>query len=47
MIGNVTGLINGDDGLHPLPAGYQVMAQTFFDAIKSSFEKATALSSLR
>jgi len=38
MIGNVTGLINSDDGLHPYPAGYAVMAQTFFTSIRNTFE---------
>ena len=42
MIGNVTGLINADDGLHPYPAGYAVMAQTFFTSIKNTFELTTS-----
>jgi lysophospholipase L1-like esterase len=42
MIGNVNALINSDDGLHPYPAGYLVMAQTFFTAIQSNFELSAA-----
>lgn len=41
MIGNVTTLINADDGLHPYPAGYAVMADTFNTAIKATFEQST------
>ncbi len=37
--GNDSGLI-GPDGLHPTPAGYDRMAQTFFDIIKANFEEA-------
>jgi lysophospholipase L1-like esterase len=34
----------GDDGLHPTAAGYQVIAKTFADAIKSTLElKTTAI----
>lgn len=33
-----TGLLIGEDGLHPNAAGYQRIAQTFFDAIKSKLE---------
>ena len=43
MIGDVNNLINSDDGLHPYPAGYVVIAQTFFAAIKSNFEQAASL----
>jgi lysophospholipase L1-like esterase len=32
----------GFDGLHPTPAGYQRIADTFFATIKSSLETATA-----
>jgi lysophospholipase L1-like esterase len=28
----------GGDGLHPTEQGYQVLAQTFFDAIKARLE---------
>jgi len=31
----------GDDGLHPTVAGYRKMAETFFAALKSSFETTT------
>jgi len=33
-----TGLLIGEDGLHPSAAGYQRIAETFFDAIKSTLE---------
>lgn len=39
MVGDVNALINSDDGLHPYPAGYVVMADTFFAAIKANFEQ--------
>src|SRR5690606_26901649 len=29
----------GTDGLHPTADGYQVMAQTFFEAIQQQFER--------
>jgi lysophospholipase L1-like esterase len=35
--GDVTTLIDCD-GLHPTPAGYQVIAETFFEAIKNTLE---------
>lgn len=41
MIGNVTNLINADDGLHPYPAGYAAMADTFNTAIKATFEQSS------
>lgn len=41
MIGDAANLINPEDGLHPYPAGYVVMAQTFFAAIKSNFEQSS------
>lgn len=44
MIGNVNNLINSDDGLHPYPAGYAVIAETFFTAIKSNFEQVASSS---
>jgi len=44
--GNLDTLI-GPDGLHPNEAGYQKIAETFFDAIKSRFESAPASTSLR
>ena len=34
---NVPAYIGGD-GLHPTPAGYQRMAETFFDAIRQHLE---------
>ena len=34
----------GEDGLHPNPAGYQKIAQTFFDAIRMRLEAAPTLS---
>jgi lysophospholipase L1-like esterase len=37
--GNRTGLM-GADGIHPTEAGYQVIAETFFDAIRRTLEKA-------
>ena len=37
--GNIDTLI-GPDGLHPTEAGYQKIAETFFEAIKSRFESA-------
>ena len=40
MIGNINTMINAEDGLHPLPAGYQVMADTFLAAIRGNFEQA-------
>lgn len=43
MIGDVNNLINPEDGLHPYPAGYVVMAQTFFTAIKGNFEQSGSL----
>ena len=46
MIGDVSNLINGDDGLHPLTASYQMMAQTYYTAIRGNFEKTTLLNSL-
>jgi lysophospholipase L1-like esterase len=39
-----TGLI-GPDGLHPTPMGYEKMAQTFFDAFRSSYEVSATLTS--
>jgi lysophospholipase L1-like esterase len=33
-----TGLLIGEDGLHPSAAGYQRIAETFLDAIKSTLE---------
>jgi lysophospholipase L1-like esterase len=33
-----TAMLIGEDGLHPSAAGYQRIAQTFFDAIKKSLE---------
>jgi lysophospholipase L1-like esterase len=33
-----TGRLIGEDGLHPSAAGYQRIAETFFDAIKSTLE---------
>ena len=47
MIGSVNTLINTDDGLHPLPAGYVVMAETFFTAIKSTFEQTGTSTTVR
>jgi lysophospholipase L1-like esterase len=38
---NLTTLL-GSDGLHPTAAGYHRIAQTFFDAIKASFEVKSA-----
>ena len=38
------GLI-GPDGLHPTPMGYEKMAQTFFDALRSSYEVSPTLTS--
>src|SRR5690348_14582646 len=35
------GTLLGPDGLHPTAAGYHRIAQTFFDAIKASFEVKT------
>jgi lysophospholipase L1-like esterase len=32
----------GGDGLHPTAAGYQLMAQTFYDAIRSKYEVTSA-----
>jgi lysophospholipase L1-like esterase len=32
----------GPDGLHPTPAGYERMAQTFLDAIRVNFEVAAS-----
>ena len=37
--GNRTGLM-GADGIHPTEAGYQVIAETFFEAIRRTLEKA-------
>lgn len=37
LVVNVPGFIGGD-GLHPTPAGYQRMAETFFDAIRAHLE---------
>lgn len=45
MIGDVNNLINNDDGLHPYPAGYAVMAQTFFEALKGNFEQSVLAAS--
>lgn len=42
MNSDLANMINGDDGLHPLPAGYAMMAQTFLTAIKGNFEQTTA-----
>ena len=39
LSGNVTAYIDCD-GLHPTPAGYQEIANTFFTAIKAAFETA-------
>lgn len=36
----------GGDGLHPTPAGYQVIAQTFFNEIARTFERAGTTTSL-
>lgn len=47
MIPNVNSLINTDDGLHPLPAGYVVMAETFFTAIRQTLEVSTTTTSVR
>jgi lysophospholipase L1-like esterase len=33
-----TAVLIGEDGLHPSAAGYQRIAQTFFDAIKKTLE---------
>jgi lysophospholipase L1-like esterase len=33
-----TGLLIGEDGLHPSAAGYQRIAEAFFDAIKNTLE---------
>ena len=44
--GNLDTLI-GPDGLHPTEAGYQRIAATFFDAIRSRFETTSAVASLR
>jgi len=33
-----TATLIGEDGLHPSAAGYQVIAETFFDAIKKNLE---------
>jgi lysophospholipase L1-like esterase len=35
--GNRSGLM-GADGIHPTEAGYEVIAQTFFDAIRKALE---------
>lgn len=40
MVGNVSLL--GADGLHPTDDGYEVMAHTFFDAIRQRFEILTS-----
>jgi lysophospholipase L1-like esterase len=37
MAANVTTFI-GIDGLHPTEAGYQRMAETFFSAIRTTYE---------
>lgn len=47
MIGNVSALINSEDGLHPLPAGYVVMAETFFAAIRQTFEAPASVTTVR
>jgi lysophospholipase L1-like esterase len=39
--GNRTGLM-GADGIHPTEAGYQVIAEAFFEAIKKTLEKPAA-----
>ena len=40
--GDVNALI-GPDGLHPTPAGYDLIAHTFFDAIEKQFELVQAM----
>jgi acyl-CoA thioesterase-1 len=36
----------GDDGLHPNPAGYEKLAETFFDPIRTRFEIGPTFTSL-
>jgi lysophospholipase L1-like esterase len=43
--GDGAGLI-GPDGLHPTEAGYQKIAETFYDAIVKTLEEPTTMSAI-